>query len=213
MSASGRRPMAGMERTPSGAISRSKSSIAKRAEKLREAQKDQAKREARIGRSLQERTQQARAAFHGIDAKHAASHHASSIEGRLYLKRIITATELLAVEHYKRTLARFARDAGGPAVSANPLAKYVADEPRAVASPPSGAAASLAARHYDAAEETLRRAGRVDETHVAWAVSRVCRHGEDLPARCLPAFIAGVRALVAHYSLGPDPDRNERQAA
>lgn len=213
MSVRGRRPMAGMERTPSGAISRSKSNIAKRAEKQRAAAKDQAKREARLGRTLQERTQQARAAYHGLDARHAASHHASTVEGRMYLRDVITSTELLALEHYKRTLNRFARDAGGPLVSANPLAAYLPAEPRAVAAPASGAALALSSRHYDAVERVLHFAGKVDETPITWAVNAVCRRGEELLPRCLPAFLAGVKALVAHYSLGPDPDRDARAAA
>lgn len=213
MSMRGRRALPGMERTPSGAISRSKSNIAKRAEKIRDAQKDQERRAARLGRSLQERTQQARARVYGLTASQAASHHASTVEGRMHLRGVITSTELLALEHYRRVISRFARDAGTPMVKPGALAAYQPAEPRAIAAPASGAAASLSKRHYDRAEDALNAAGLVREIKVSWAVSRVIRHEAELPPHQLPAFLAGVAVLVALYDLGPDPDRDRQRAA
>lgn len=205
MGSRGRRQIAGMERTPSGAISRSKTSIAKRAEVARQAAKDAEKRAARVGRTLQERTQQARARAHGLTAAQSASHNAESIEGRLYLKNVITRTELLAVEHYQRTLARFARESGTPGISGNPLARYIpSDAPCVPRGTSSGNA--LAQHHYDDAQAALARAG----AEAASAIACVCRRRQELPEQLVPAFVRGVIALVGHYRLGTDPDREAR---
>lgn len=205
MGSRGRRQIAGMERTPSGAISRSKTSIAKRAEIARQAAKDAEKRAARVGRTLQERTQQARARAHGLTAVQSASHHAESIEGRLYLKDIITRTELLAIEHYLRTLARFGREAGVPMISGNPLARYIpSDAPVLPRGTNSGNA--LAQIHLDDATDAIQHAG----SEAAWAIACVCRRREELPGAMIPSFIRGAIALVGHYRLGTDPDREAR---
>lgn len=204
----GRRPVAGMERTPSGAISRSKSNIAKRTEKLRQAVRDEATREARVGRSLKERTQSARGRVHGLTPTQAASHHAGTIEGRLHLKGVITSTELLALEHYQRTLARYGRAIGVPVMSGNPLARYLPSEPRAITAAPSGASIELARQHYEDAERAIQEAG----PEAAWAIACVCRQREELPEAYRPAFVRGVKALVSHFRLAPDPDRNAKAA-
>lgn len=208
MGSRGRRQIAGMERTPSGAISRSKTSLAKRAEQIREQQKDAARREMRVGRSLQEKTREARARAYGLNAQQAASHHAESIEGRLYLTGIITRTELLALEHYQRTIARFSREAGVPLVSSNPLARYLpSDAPVVPRGTSSGNA--LAQMHLDDAQSAIEAAG-VDP---AWAISCVIRRRQELPKMMRPAFILGAVALVSHFRLGPDPDRDEARVA
>lgn len=207
MSSRGRRQIAGMERTPSGAISRSKISLAKRAEKAREAAKATERRQARVGRSLQEKTQQARGRVHGLTAQQAVSHHAESIEGRLYLKDIITRTELLAIEHYLRTLARFGREAGVPMISGNPLARYIpSDAPVLPRGTSSGNA--LAQIRLDDATDAIEHAGN----EAAWAIACVCRRREELPAAMIPSFIRGAIALVGHYRLGTDPDREAKAA-
>lgn len=197
----GRRQIAGVERTPSGAISRSKASIAKRTERAKEASKDAARRQARIGRTLQEKTQNARGRVYSLTAQQAASHHAESVEGRLYLKNIITRTELLAIEHYHRAISRFARETGAPGVSANPLAKYVADKPRS-APKGSGAGDALAVLNLDNAERAIQNAGH----EAVAAIVCVCRRREELPVACHKAFVRGVIALVSYFRLD-DPDR------
>ena len=209
MSTQGRRMISGMERTPSGAISRSKTNIAKRAEKLRQAASETAKREARIGVALKERTEIARGRVHGLTATQAASQHAGSIEGRMHLKGIITRTELLAIEHYQAVLGRYGRAIGTPQFSVNPLARYVASEPRAVVAPPSGASVTLAKDRFNEASEAMNRAG----TQAAWAMNAVCRNREELRPGFHVAFIRAAQALVAHFRLGNDPDRTGAKAA
>lgn len=208
MTSQGRRPIAGMERTPSGAISRSKTSLAKRADKRRQASTESAKREARVGMALKEKTQLARGRVYGLTPTQAASHHASTVEGRLHLKGVITATELLAVEHYLTVVAKFSRAMGMPVAPSNMLARYQPSEPRAVAAPPSGASVVIARDRFVKADEALKRAGLA----AAWAVARVCRDREELPHSLRPAFLAGVQALVAHFRLSPDPDRTAKVA-
>lgn len=199
----GRRPVAGTERTPSGAISRSKSNIAKRAEKIRQSAGESAKREARVGLALKERTQLARGRAYGLTPQQAASHHASTIEGRLHLKGVITATELLALEHYQSALARYGRAIGVPVMSGNPLARYLPAEPRAITAAPSGASVELARLRYEEAENAVQSAG----PKASWAIACVCRQRAELPEAYRPFFLRGVQALVRHFRLAPDPDR------
>ena len=201
--------ISGMERTPSGAISRSKTNIAKRAEKLRQSSKESAQREARIGLSLQEKTRAARGRVYGLTPAQAASHHASTIEGRLHLRGVITTTELLAVEHYLALLARYGRAIGTPQFSSNTLARYIPSEPRAVAAAPSGASVELAKSRFNDAANALALAG----PKAVWAIGCVCRSREELPAAYQTSFVRGVKALVVHFRLGPDPDRNSTKAA
>jgi hypothetical protein len=200
--------ISGMERTPSGAISRSKTNIAKRAEKLRQANRESALREARVGASLQERTQLTRARIHGLTPAQASSQHAATIEGRLHLKGVITKTELLAIEHYNLVVSRYGRAIGLPKNSVNPLARYVASEPRPITAEPSGASVALAKDRFEEAAKAIAKAG----PKAAWAISCVCRTGLELPDNFRPAFAAGAKALVAHFRLGTDPDRTASAA-
>ncbi|RFC65002.1 hypothetical protein DYI37_03815 [Fulvimarina endophytica] len=203
-----------MERTPSGAISRSKTNIAKRAEQLRREQRDAERREVRLGLTLQGRTQAARQRVYGLSAAQAASPHASTIEGRMHLKGKITRIELLALEHYARVVARFSRVSEAPQPkSQSALGAMIASEPRRITAGPSGAATALATDRFDKAQDVLRLAGQMDGTTATWAVGRVIRDQVEILPRHLPAFLAGVKALVAHFGVGPDPDRDHVVAA
>jgi hypothetical protein len=185
MGRGGRPRAAGVTREPNGRASRA---------------------ETRQGLSLQRRTQDTRAEKFGLTTAQAGSPHAHSIEGRLYLRGIITASELEAAGLYKHTLRRFARDVGAPTLTGGVLGSMQGGS-AAMPPRPSGASGVLAQRAYDGAEAAIASAGR----EAVLAASCVLRMGRELPAGYAPALVRALGALVGYYGLLRDREEDAAQ--
>ncbi len=130
--------------------------------------------------------------LYGLTEEQARTQYAGSIEGRLYLRKIISLQELQAAQTYRQVVERHMRDIGAPALPGNSLRSMLPAGP-----PPSGAQAALNAIKYEWAEEALERAG----TDAIWAVGCVCRKGMEVPERYHAALGQGLHRLAVNFGL------------